>query len=74
MKKASGILGVKADRCIITDLQVDADPKSTTSVAGMVLDNSADCVVDRLLHRNFQHFGFKICNGTAFSKMYSCTA
>ncbi len=53
---------------------MDADPKSETSHAGVVLDNSADCIIERILCRDFRQFGFKICNGTAFTKLYSCTA
>ena len=73
-KEGIGILGVMADRCTVTDLEANADPRNATSLAGVVLDNSADCVIERVLCRDFKHFGFQIRNQTAFTKLYGCTA
>jgi Right handed beta helix region len=69
-----GILGVMADRCTISDLMVREDAGNASSLAGVVLDNSADCSIEGVLCRDFKHYGFQIRNGTAFTKLYGCTA
>ncbi len=74
-KEGIGILGTRADGAIVADLLVDGDYKrNPNSRQGIVIDDSADVTLERLLARGFHQFGVHIQNSCAFLKLTGCTA
>jgi hypothetical protein len=70
----------QAHHTVITDLLIEggkatesAAPPQQFGVAGIVLDHCSDCVIDRVIVRNFAQYGFWLRNYSSLCKIHCCT-